>query len=222
MVASRVEPPRDEAELLARCRALEGLDVDELARRCGRSVAGPTVRTKGKVGELLEHALGATAGTSNEPDFVELGVELKTIPVRPDGRVRESTYVSAFSLADVDVMEWATSSARRKLARVLWVPIVHDDARRVGRAALWSPSPEEALVLAADFDELIGRIAIGGIEGLDARVGEALQLRPKAPDGQKRAIALGPEGERIPSVPLGFYLRARFTERLLRAALDRA
>lgn len=216
-----VDPPRDVETLLARCEELRGLSVDEVARRAGCSVAGPAVRTKGKVGELLERALGATAGTSNEPDFVELGVELKTIPVRPDGRPRESTFVAAFALADVDSMEWETSSVRRKLACVLWVPIVHDDhARRVGRALLWSPSDDQVRVLRADFDELIGRIAIGGIEGLDARVGEALQLRPKAADGRRRSVALGPEGERIPSVPLGFYLRARFTERLLRAARD--
>ncbi|MCC6645891.1 MAG: DNA mismatch repair protein MutH [Polyangiaceae bacterium] len=217
-MARSADPPRDTAELRARAAALEGLDVEALAARLGRTVGGPAVRTKGKVGELLERALGATAGTSSEPDFVELGVELKTIPVRPDGRVRESTFVSAFSLAHVDEMEWETSAVRRKLARVLWVPIVHADRRTIGRATLWSPGPEDERTLAADFDELIGRIAIGGIEGVDARVGEALQLRPKAADGTKRAVALGPDGERIASVPLGFYLRARFTERLLRAA----
>lgn len=224
MARSSVEPPRDEAELVLRARSLEGMSVDALASRLRVALGGPAVRTKGKVGELLERALGATAGNTKQPDFPELGVELKTIPVRPDGRPRESTFVSAFALADVDTMEWETSSVRRKLARVLWVPIVQDDASRtIGRVVLWSPSPDDEASLRGDFDELIGRIAIGGIEGLSARDGEVLQIRPKAADGTRRATALGPEGERIPSVPLGFYLRARFTERLLRSTpSDRA
>lgn len=218
MAPSRPDPPHDEAELSARVRALEGIEVDELAARAGFRLGESSVRTKGKVGELLELVLGASAGNTKQPDFPELGIELKTIPVRPDGRPRESTFVAAFALADIDSMEWETSSVRRKLARVLWVPIVHGARRVVGRAVLWSPSHEEATTLRADFDDLVGRIAIGGIEGLTARDGEVLQIRPKAADGTRRSIALGPEGERIPSVPLGFYLRARFTEGLLRLA----
>lgn len=215
MARSKLDPPRDQAELLVRARALAGLEVAALAARVGFDIGGPQVRTKGKIGELLELALGASAGNSKEPDFPHLGIELKTIPVDGAGRPRESTFVSAFALADVETMDWESSSVRRKLARVLWVPICRLETRIIGRARLWSPSEDESSLLRADFDDLIGRIAIGGIEGLTARDGIALQIRPKAADGTRRAIALGPEGERIPSVPLGFYLRARFTEQLL-------
>jgi len=50
-------PPRDEAELVARARALSGCAIDELARASGFRVDGAPVSTKGKVGELIERAL---------------------------------------------------------------------------------------------------------------------------------------------------------------------
>lgn len=206
-----MHPPRDLQELLARARSLEGRAVSELA-----SARGPNVHTKGKVGEAMERALGAT-GVGAMLDFPELGVELKTIPVDLDDKPRESTFVCAIQLADADREEWEGSWVRRKLSRVLWLPIVHDehDSRRVGRARLWSPTEEQACILHADFDEILGAIAIGGIEGVTAHMGRWLQLRPKAADSRARAMALGPDEALIATVPRGFYLRARFTGAIL-------
>lgn len=85
-------PPRDEAELLARARALRG-----------RPVEPSGLHRKGKTGELVERALGAHGGSTATWDFPDLGVELKTIPV--DARTampRESTFVCTVSLADAD------------------------------------------------------------------------------------------------------------------------
>jgi DNA mismatch repair protein MutH len=205
-----------EAELLARARALAGMPVDALAGRMGR-VAEAGVHAKGKVGTLLEQALGATGGSQATWDFPELRVELKTVPVDARGLPRESTFVCTVSLIDADRAEWDTSWVKAKLARVLWVPVVtHEDgARFIGAACLWSPSPDQQRVLHEDFDEIMGRIGIGGIELLSARVGRWLQLRPKAADGSVRTSAPGVDGERLETVPRGFYLRARFTGAIL-------
>jgi DNA mismatch repair protein MutH len=46
-----------------------------------------------------------------------------------------------------------------------------------------------------------------------------LQVRPKARDGSARAVVWGAEGERIETVPRGFYLRASFTGTILRRGL---
>jgi DNA mismatch repair protein MutH len=214
--------PADLAELEQRAAALAGRSILELAREAGlgRSLDGPAVRTKGKVGALLEKVLGASAGSTARPDFPALGVELKTIPVRPDLRPRESTFVCAITLAEAERAEWRTSWARQKLSHVLWVPIVHggpDPAEaRVGTPVFWRPTPAQDDVLARDFDDAMGQIAIGGIEGLDARAGRWLQVRPKAATGRDRALAFGEEGQWIATVPRGFYLRARFTEAILR------
>jgi len=213
-----VPPPRDERELLSRALALEGRTLEVIAAEVGVPAPGSGLRAKGKVGELIERALGARAGTASVPDFTHLGIELKTIPVDDAGNVQESTFVCRVSLHDADRAEWDTSAARAKLACVLWVPIVvprDGSDRRVGRAVLWRPSAEEEAVLRSDFEEIMGTIGIGGIEGVTARAGQALQLRPKADSGRARTLAFGAEGERIATVPRGFYLRTRFTARIL-------
>ena len=215
----RALPPRDEAELLVRARALAGLTLEELARGHGDLLAGHAVRTKGKVGELLERVLGATGGSSKVHDFPELRVELKSIPVDVASKPRESTFVCALSVDDPDREEWETSWVRRKLARVLWIPIVtpraEGVARTIGNALLWSPTTEQDAILRADFDDVMGTIGIGGIEGLTAHMGRWLQARPKAAHGRVKTTAYGADGEAIATTPRGFYLRTKFTGAIL-------
>lgn len=215
-----LSPPRDEAELIARAHALRGRSVDELAERWGVQVRGARVSTKGKVGELIERALGATGGSGATWDFPALRVECKTIPLDERGAPRESTFVCAVSLLDAERAEWATSWARAKLARVLWVPVEvrADGSRRIAEARVWSPTRQQELVLAGDFEEILGRVAAGDIEGVSGRVGRYLQLRPKAAHGRVRTGAPGRDGETVATVPRGFYLRARFTGAVLRDA----
>jgi DNA mismatch repair protein MutH len=213
-------PPRDEAELVARARALSGCAIDALASDWGVRVHGAPVSTKGKVGELLERALGATGGAAATWDFPSIRVELKTVPLDPRRAARESTFVCAVSLLDAERAEWETSWVRAKLARVLWIPIGigADGSRWIGDPRLWSPTAEQERVLRDDFDEILGRIGAAGVEGVTARLGRWLQLRPKAAHGGVRTRAPGGDGGLIDTVPRGFYLRARFTSAILRDA----
>jgi DNA mismatch repair protein MutH len=209
-------PPRDEAELRGRVAALEGVRLVELAQAQGLVTPAEGAHTKGKVGQLVEAALGAEGGSAAEHDFPHLGVELKTIPLDEAGRARESTYVCTLPLADAEHAEWETSWARRKLSHVLWVPILGEgDARRVGRAVFWRPTQEQESVLRVDFEDIVGAIGMGAIDRLTARDGRWLQLRPKAAHGRVRTVAPGWDGEALETVPRGLYLRARFTTALL-------
>ncbi|MET0285271.1 MAG: DNA mismatch repair protein MutH [Polyangiales bacterium] len=212
-----IAPPASLEELAARVRALEGLSLAELAARHDVSASGPMLRRKGSSGQLVERALGANAGSRALPDFVELGVELKTIPVQPDGKPRESTFVCSFAVADADRADWTTSAVRKKLAHVLFVPLVIERPQvTLGRAVFWRPTEEQESILRADFDDLIGMIALGRVDALTAHHGHWLQVRPKAAHGAVRTRAYGPDGEAIATIPKGFYLRARVTGALLR------
>jgi DNA mismatch repair protein MutH len=207
-------PPRDLEELLHRARRLAGHRVAPPLLEDGE--AGSLLHQKGKLGQLLERVLGATAGSAQRPDFPDLGVELKTIPVDASGKPRESTFVSSLSLVDADQAEWEVSAVRRKLQKVLWIPLVtQGDARVLGAPLLWQPTCEQEQVLRADFDDIMGMIAIGNVEGLTARVGRWLQARPKAAHGGVRTRAYGAREEPLSVLPRGFYLRASFTGALL-------
>ncbi len=215
-----IPPPESEADLLARAHALCSMTAGDLARQLGRDLPGDPVRAKGKVGELIEEALGATAGNQDQPDFPALGVELKTVPMDALGRVRESTFVCAMDLDQAEHEEWETSRVRRKLARVLWVPVEaapgQDPAVRVlGRALLWSPTAEQEQVLRGDWESLTGAVAVGGIEEISGHMGAVLQVRPKAANAAVKVDLFTPEGILLSAGPCGFYLRARFTSALL-------
>ena len=213
-------PPPDEATLLARARALAGRRLGELA--AARRIAVPTEarRAKGWIGLLLEQALGATASSRALPDFPELGVELKSIPVDPRGNPRESTYVCTAPLDGSMPRRWEESWPCKKLSRVLWVPILTPPGSRVeqrvvGAAVLWTPDAEEEEVLRADYEGLTERIDLGEVWDLGAHHGRALQLRPKGAHGEDWVWALDSEGEWVQTSPRGFYLRATFTRQVL-------
>lgn len=216
-----VTPPRDEAELLARARHWAGATVGELARALEQDVPRDLRRHKGWLGELLENALGATAGSRPVPDFTELGIELKTIPIGADGRPRESTHVCSVALGDLIGQRWQDSTVRLKLARVLWVPVetraeLPLAARRIGLPRLWSPDTAQESVLRADWEEHMELLSTGRFEELDARLGVYLQIRPKAANSRALTAAGDSGGAPAATLPRGFYLRSRFTHAILR------
>ena len=179
-----------------------------------------TRRGKGWTGTVIEHALGANAGSLPEPDFRLISVELKTIPIGPSRRPLESTYVCTVPLAGDAGPNWRDSNVRRKLARVLWMPFEGERAiplpeRRIGSALLWSPSPDEDSALASDWETLMERVVLGRVDEISAREGECLQIRPKAANAAARRRAIGASGGYEEILPRGFYLRATFTAAIL-------
>ncbi len=212
--------PRSEPELLHRARELAGLSLGELAERLSVPVPPDLRRAKGWVGTLLELALGATAKSRSVPDFEELGVELKSLPVDASGKPLETTFVCTIDLLAIGNSEWKASRLLRKLQRVLWVPVqgerrIEVGRRRIGTALLWSPSEAEERDLRFDWEELSGLIGRGEVESITGHLGKFLQVRPKARDSRARRIASGVDGERIDALPRGFYLRTAFTTRIL-------
>jgi DNA mismatch repair protein MutH len=173
------------------------------------------------VGQLVELGLGATAGSRAGPDFAALGIELKTLPLDASGKPVESTFVCTISLPDVGDIEWEHSPVKKKLARVLFVPVEGERERpiaerRLGTPLFWSPSAEEERDLKFDWDELAGRIGRGDVESITGHLGRFLQVRPKAADSHARRRAFDADGVAFAALPRGFYLRALFTARIVK------
>jgi DNA mismatch repair protein MutH len=216
----KVAPPESEQELLRRVAELTGRTLRDIAAAAGLAVPPDQRRMKGWVGELVENRLGADAASLSLPDFSRIGVELKTLPLNARGLPAESTYVCVVPLAG-DPGRWEDSNVRRKLARVLWVPVEADPgiplaSRRVGSAMLWSPDAGEEAALRADWEELTGMIALGELELLTARHGRCLQIRPKAANARARTRSADAGGAPSATLPRGFYLRAAFTASVFR------
>lgn len=211
---------KTETDLLNAAESLEGLSFHQLAVRLG--IQAPTIASsrKGWLGAAMEVALGGQVNSRSGPDFAELGIELKTLPINSRGKPAESTFVTGISLLTLHRQNWETSTCFAKLRRMLWVLIEGDRTipfpeRRIGPAILWSPSVEDEAVLKQDWLELTGLMTCGRLDEVHAGLGTYLQVRPKAADAQALTYAYDAQGEKQQTLPRGFYLRASFTEKIL-------
>jgi len=208
---------------MARARGLAGWTIRMLGKRVGHRVPKTLRWNKGFVGMCVELALGAKAKSTPEPDFPHLGVELKTIPVRLDGRPTEATHVCVAALDGRDGPTFRDSLVYRKLARVLFVPVEDVDAvaladRRLGMPFLWTMSPEDEAMIAHDWSEIGARIRVGEVDEVTGREGVALQLRTKAQTAADLTHAIGDEGWLVAMRPRAWYLRPSFTGAIVRRA----
>ncbi len=220
MIAPQTNIPKSEAQLIESAQRLAGLTLGEIALQANIEVPKNLNRDKGWPGLLLEYTLGATAGSRPEPDFPELGIELKTIPINRQGKPLETTFVSVAPLTGLVGATWQNSHVKNKLSRVLWVPIIAEreipiQERIVATPFLWSPSQEEEQLLANDWQELIDMIVLGEVEQINGRHGQVMQLRPKAANSQAKTDAFDKHGRRFKTLPRGFYLKIPFTQQLI-------
>ncbi len=219
-----ITPPIDEAALLLRAQALAGMTLGEIADSIKVQVPENLKREKGWIGLLLEQVLGASAGSRPEPDFPDLGIELKSLPINYQGKPLETTFVCVAPLTGLVGAQWQTSHIRNKLSRVLWVPVISERdipiaERLVGTPFIWSPSPEEEQLMALDWQELTDMIVLGEVENIHGKYGQVLQLRPKAANSQAKTQAFNRHGQPFQTLPRGFYLKTSFTQALLQKYL---
>ncbi|BCL71060.1 DNA mismatch repair protein [Vibrio nigripulchritudo ATCC 27043] len=217
--------PTSEQELYERALSIAGYTLSELAEEANMDVPENLRRDKGWVGQLLEWHLGASAGSKPQQDFVDLGIELKSIPISHKGTPLETTFVSVAPLIGVQGLTWEHSHIRQKLSRVLWIPVEGERElpvgdRHVGCPVLWSPTEEEEKILRHDWEELMEFIVLGKVEQITARHGQALQLRPKAANSRALTEAYGSDGTPIMTLPRGFYLKKNFTQKILEQFFD--
>ena len=213
-------PPTSETQLLERCQAIEGLSLMQLAHRLNINIPAHALQRKGWFGQAIELALGADAGSRSEPDFTNLGIELKTLPINQMGKPAESTFVTTIPLLTIHKQVWATSQCLAKLRRVLWLPFESDASipfshRRIGQAVLWSASKQDEAILEKDWSELSFMIGTGKLSEIDSSMGHYLQVRPKAANAKSLCYGYDEEGSKVLTLPRGFYLRARFTDKIL-------
>jgi len=213
-------PPLTEAELISRVQAIANLSIADVAQLCTWQVPENLNHNKGWIGQLIEKALYTSAKNLSEPDFLELGIELKTIPVKTNGMPAETTYVCQVPLSNNLGLFWAKSCVAKKLNRVLWLPIESNPKlnlaeRKIGQGFIWSPNVEELDVLQEDWEELMEYVALGQVEQIDASYGECLQIRPKAANAKARTQGISQSGIYHATLPRGFYLRTSFTHQLL-------
>lgn len=207
-------------EVYAKALDMEGLTFSQLGNCLGLSVPPSSLQAKGWLGQAVERFLGATAGVLPIPDFPNLNLEIKTIPLNTNGKVQESTYVTALPLRAPFELEWRASSCYQKLQQVLWVPVEGEASipysqRRIGRALLWEmPIPQEQ-ILKEDWERIMDMVIQGQVEEISGSIGTYLHIRPKAANSSVLTNSFDVLGHHIQTLPRGFYLRSSFTQQII-------
>ena len=220
METKATDAPLSQQQLLTNCRRLAGLSLADLANQTQSNLPLTPSQGKGWVGQQVETYLGATAGSKAEPDFVHLGIELKTLPLNANGQPQESTYVCHIQLMSLNQQRWEDAWVNKKLQHVLWVPYeasksIDYQNRRIGQAILWQPTAQQSHQLQADWEEIMEKLCLGEQQELSAHCGQYLQVRPKAANSKALTKAYDEQGNICQTLPLGFYLRPDFTRNII-------
>jgi len=221
-----IQPPTSLIELQRRAQALAGRTIGELAEAHAVTYPKDLKAQKGWQGQFVERCLGADAGNRSEPDFRLINVELKTLPIDYQGKVQESTYVSLVNINKNLALCWSESAVYHKLQHVLWVPIAKKKGDLISHSTVatpffWKPNPTEASLLQNDWENAMELISLGKVHQLTARLGEVLQVRPKAANSKALTNVVDDKGQLSQTLPRGFYLRSQFTQKLLNQNLKK-
>lgn len=215
----RISAPKSIPELQQNCDKIAGKTVAEIARKYNLLVPTSTISAKGWLGQLIEYVLGADAASKPAPDFTQLGIELKTIPLTAAGKPKESTYVCAINQHNLVNLLWEKSLVRKKLNHVLWVPLIKDrDSIAntiVGTPIFWRLNLADEQVIKNDWQELMDMLSLGKLEEIHGAMGTYLQIRPKAANSRSRCKAFDANGKVTMTLPRGFYLRSSFTSKIM-------
>ncbi len=215
-----ITPPQNFDELVGRLNFICGKNLTQLASFAKIPMPIDTLHGKGFTGELIEKCLGANAANQSIPDFPELGVELKTIPVDDELSPLESTFLCYAPLLDIRHFTFETSPLYSKITRVLFVLVrasreLDFDERVVLGYFFYSPDEKELGCIRNDFNELYELIKTGNVDKINARIGQVIQMRPKGANGKALTECIGHNGEIIKTRPRGFYMRRAFTKKLI-------
>ncbi|MFC1594671.1 MutH/Sau3AI family endonuclease [Candidatus Omnitrophota bacterium] len=122
--------PAAESSILKRAKALVGLTVAEVIASSPLKDKPKGFKSKGAIGNIIEkHWFGIENNPSPEPDFVEVGIELKIVPlIDMSGglTVKERTKICSINYFELIKEQWKTSHAKSKLSKILFIYYLYD------------------------------------------------------------------------------------------------
>ena len=215
-----LNPPSTIEQLQQRTAKIAGKTLGELAEFYQVKIPLDLRVQKGWQGQFIEHCLGADAGNESRPDFSLLDIELKTLPIDLQGKVQESTYVCVVDLSNNLGAQWHQSSVYHKLKHVLWVPIAQQAGEPITQSVvatpfLWQMTSQQEATIRTDWEGAMELVSMGKVHQLNAKLGDILQVRPKAANSRVLTKVVDEKGENAQTLPRGFYLRAKFTQGLI-------
>lgn len=155
-----VSPDEDfENILLKKLHEFKDMKIQDVANSFSIKISN----SKDAVSSIIKKAIGFKDIKSEIKEFEQLGIQIKTIPVRPtDNYPWESTSFPAMKLKEFVEEDWDSSIFSTYVQKILFVPIYRDERkasespigeRIIGKAFYWSPSLYEVHTIKKEWNE---------------------------------------------------------------------
>lgn len=212
--------PKTIAELIENCNKIAGKSVSELAQIHNVELIDSLTTNRGWLGNLIEISLGAYAGSKPTQDFMNLGVELKTLAINENGRAVSDIFISSLPLNSFMLQDWANSHLFYKLQHILFIPVesnsnVELKDRKIGNGKFWKPNDEQLKVLQDDFKQVMELLTTQEFAMLTNNLGTALTVKVKALNSKQTNNIQDLDGFNQNLAPLSFYIKRSFVQQIV-------
>ncbi|MBY0293773.1 hypothetical protein K2Q08_00365 [Patescibacteria group bacterium] len=229
---SKIKSP-EELERVAK-KDLEGKSLQEIAEWIADSDGTSRVLSKSGVGYLIEDGyFGIKRNSNKEPDIPELGVEIKTSPLKigKDGKLRVK---EPLSLNIINYVEEAKnknlkeSSLYKKNRKILFVWYVDDKGLRseykIKYVFLWEMSDDVLQELEPDYQAILDMVRQGKAHEIHQHQHKFLTLCPKHngkfKDPEERTSKTPQPFSELPAEVRAFRLKNSYMNAVIRRHLN--
>jgi DNA mismatch repair protein MutH len=179
--------------------AYSGKSVMEISEKFGMAKTSNT--QKGFHRQLAVKMLAD--GGNSVPELERAGIELKTIRVGENGKVRESMSFPGFKFLEIVNESWDESSFREKLERKFLFVIFRTSTageEKFERALLWNMPYADLLEAQRVWEDTKQRVAVDATDLPKTSESHVAHVRPKGKDGN----------DKIPTPQGGMHLKQAF------------
>lgn len=158
---------KTEEELLEKARAAEGISFGELDKKGRLSNS----KSKGGLGQIIEESyFGYKVNSSAEPDFQELGIELKVTPFKKNtkGKItaKERLVLNIINYMKEVNYTFDTSSFWNKNSKLLlmfyqWLPGIDRSDLKVTKSILFTFSDSDLQIIKKDWETIVNKVRDG-------------------------------------------------------------
>lgn len=187
---------------------------------------------KGASGLIVENLLGIENNSRPEADLVQIGCEIKILPLQKNGdgsiKAKEPTAIQMINYCEVAKETWETAKIRSKINLTFWVVYL---AKENGKSKpqddyiivdyfLDHPSDVTNGVFKTDWEEIQSYIKRGDADRLSCSMGTYLEPKTKGKNSQDKTDAPDGNGGITRARRRAFYYKKNYTNTQIIPNLD--
>lgn len=216
--------PADEGSILQRASQLVGLTVRDIIDRSPNIKKLTVLSGKGAIGNIVEKFwFGIANNPLPEPDFAEVGIELKVIPLEASSTgltVKERTKICAIDYHKLIDEKWDTSHAKKKLKKILFIYYKYDSKdpslSKVVHYDLWQLGGPDEVIMRTDWEAVQDKVYKGFAHHISESMSRVLAACRSGQGGRDKNGRLrdqvGQPKSTAPAMRRAFALKQAFTK----------